>query len=119
MAKIIAVINEKGDVGKTASATTLAYLLSKRGYRTALIDFDGQGHASIIFRVQNTNKLEITINTSLRMLIEDQPLPAPESYIIQTANGVDLIPSNTHTVFHPETQPLQRGFQRTDSEPIC
>lgn len=93
--KIIAIINEKGGVGKTATATTLAYLLSKRGYRTALIDFDGQGHSSIIFGVNNTNKLEITINTLLRRLIEDQPLPSPESYIIQTASGVDLIPSNT------------------------
>lgn len=95
MAKIIAVVNEKGGVGKTATATTLAYLLSKRGYRTALIDFDGQGHSSIIFGVQNTNKLEVTINTLLRKLIEDQPLPAPESYIIQTESGVDLVPSNT------------------------
>ena len=43
MAKIIATINEKGGVGKTATATTLAYLLSKRGHRTALIDFDGRG----------------------------------------------------------------------------
>ena len=33
MAKIIAIMNEKGGVGKTATATTLAYLLSKRGYR--------------------------------------------------------------------------------------
>lgn len=48
MAKIIAVMNEKGGVGKSATATTLAYLLAKRGKRTALIDFDGQGHSSII-----------------------------------------------------------------------
>ena len=47
MAKIIAIINEKGGVGKTATATTLAYLRSKRGHRTALLDFDGQGHSSI------------------------------------------------------------------------
>jgi chromosome partitioning protein len=95
VAKIIAIINEKGGVGKTATATTLAYLLSKRGHRTALIDFDGQGHSSIIFGVKNTNKLEVTINTLLRKLIEDEPLPPPENYIVKTACGVDLIPSNT------------------------
>jgi chromosome partitioning protein len=95
MAKIIAIINEKGGVGKTATATTLAYLLSKRGHRTALLDFDGQGHSSIIFGVKNPNKLEVTINTLLRKLVEDEPLPAPESYIIKTECGVDLIPSNT------------------------
>ena len=80
MAKIIAVMNEKGGVGKSATATTLAYLLSKRGYKTALIDFDGQGHSSIIFGVKNTNKLEVTINTLLRRLIEDEPLPEPHAY---------------------------------------
>lgn len=95
MAEIIAIINEKGGVGKTATATTLAYLLSKRGHRTALLDFDGQGHSSIIFGVKNPNKLEVTINTLLRKLVEDEPLPAPESYIIKTECGVDLIPSNT------------------------
>lgn len=95
MAKIIAVMNEKGGVGKTATATTLAYLLSKRGKRTALIDFDGQGHSSIIFGVKNPNQLEVTINTLIRKLIEDEPLPNPDSYIVKTACGVDLIPSNT------------------------
>lgn len=52
MAKVIAIMNEKGGVGKTATATTLAYLLSQRGHKTALIDFDGQGHSSIIFGVK-------------------------------------------------------------------
>lgn len=83
MAKVIAIMNEKGGVGKTATATTLAYLLSQRGHRTALIDFDGQGHSSIIFGVKNTNKLEVTINTIIRKLIEDEPLPDPDSYIIK------------------------------------
>lgn len=95
MAKIIAIMNEKGGVGKTATATTLAYLLSKRGYRTALIDFDGQGHSSIIFGVKNTNKLDITIGTIIRSLIEDEPLPEPESYMLKTDCGVDVIPSNS------------------------
>lgn len=95
MAKIIAVMNEKGGVGKTATATTLAYLLAKRGLRTALIDFDGQGHSSIILGVNNPNKVEVTINTLIRKLIEDEPLPVPDSYIIKTECGVDLIPSNT------------------------
>ena len=79
MTKIIAVMNEKGGVGKSATATTLAYLLAKRGKKTALIDFDGQGHSSIIFGVKNINKLEITIYTLLRKIMENEPLPEPES----------------------------------------
>lgn len=95
MAKIIAIMNEKGGVGKTATATTLAYLLSKRGNHTALIDFDGQGHSSIIFGVKNPNQLEVTINTLIRKLIEDEPLPEPENYTIKTECGVEIIPSNS------------------------
>lgn len=95
MTKIIAVMNEKGGVGKSATATTLAYLLAKRGKKTALIDFDGQGHSSIIFGVKNINKLEITIYTLLRKMIEGEPLPEPESYILKTKCGVEVIPSNS------------------------
>ncbi|KXL52133.1 CobQ/CobB/MinD/ParA nucleotide binding domain protein [Anaerotignum neopropionicum] len=75
MAKVIVIIHEKGCVGKTATVTTLAYLLSQRGHRTALADFEGQGHSSIIFGVKNNNKLEVTINTILRKLIKDESLP--------------------------------------------
>lgn len=95
MAKVIAVMNEKGGVGKSATATTLAYLLAKRGHKTALIDFDGQGHASIIYGVKNTNKLEVTINTLIRKVIEEEPLPEPDSYMLKTECGVDVIPSNS------------------------
>ena len=38
------------------------------------------GHYSIIYGVKNTNKLEITINTLLRMVIEEEPLPELDSY---------------------------------------
>lgn len=95
MAKVIAIMNEKGGVGKSATATTLAYLLAKRGHKTALIDFDGQGHASIIYGVKNTNKLEVTINTLIHKIIEDEPLPEPDSYMLKTKCGVDVIPSNS------------------------
>lgn len=69
MTKVIVIMNEKGGVGKTATAMALAYHLAEGGKKTALIDFDGQGHASLPCGVDSPNKLEVTISTLLNRVI--------------------------------------------------
>lgn len=51
MKEIIAVINQKGGVGKSTTALAMGAGLFQRGYKTLTIDLDAQGNTSFTLRV--------------------------------------------------------------------
>ena len=66
--KIVAIANQKGGVGKTVTAATLASGLARRGQRVLLVDGDPQGNLSLLFGVEE----KITeLGALLGMLSED------------------------------------------------
>lgn len=52
--RVIAVMNQKGGVGKTTSSVNISSGLAKQGRRVCLIDLDPQAHASIHLGVEAT-----------------------------------------------------------------
>ncbi|MFY9344642.1 MAG: AAA family ATPase, partial [Planctomycetota bacterium] len=87
--KRIAVINQKGGVGKTTTTVNLGAALARAGFRVLLLDMDPQ--ANLTVHVDKRPDLESHTMTSL--LIEDTPL----ADLVQPTSfpGLAVVPSDT------------------------
>jgi chromosome partitioning protein len=86
MAKIIAVVNQKGGVGKTTTTVNLTAALHDLGRRVLLCDFDPQANATSGMGVDKNAASPNVYD----LLISDA---APEKAVVSTKYG-DVLPSN-------------------------
>ena len=86
MSKTIAVVNQKGGVGKTTSAVNLTAALSDAGIKVLLCDFDPQANASSGLGVEK-RKLKKSVYD---VIIDNVPV---EEVIVSTKFG-DVLPSS-------------------------
>ena len=88
MGKIIAVVNQKGGVGKTTSTVNLAAAIGYKGFSVLLVDIDPQGNATSGLGVNKRGLKNSTYNLLLGQT-------TTEECLIQTNfKNVSLLPSN-------------------------
>ena len=85
MAKIIAIANQKGGVGKTTTTVNLSAALSLMGQKVLLVDCDPQGNASSGMGVPKTHR-----PNTYDMLISDK---TAAECVVETEYG-DVIPAS-------------------------
>lgn len=91
MSRIIAVVNQKGGVGKTTTAVNLSAALADIGRRVLLVDLDPQGNATM---ASGVDKREAQPSGCEVLLGE-----ATSRNAIRATNGkYDLLPSNTDLI---------------------
>lgn len=90
---VIAVCNQKGGVGKTATAVSMSIAFAQEGKKVLLVDFDPQGDATYSLGWQNYDKLEDTIASLMKKIIQDDKIGEHEA-VLAHKEEVDLIPAN-------------------------
>ena len=92
--KTIALVNQKGGVGKTTSTLSIGVGLARAGNRVLLVDDDPQNSLTISLGIRNPDDdLESTLATAMYAEIQDTAIPW-ENIIIHSEEGVDLLPAN-------------------------
>lgn len=88
-ARVIAMVNQKGGVGKTTSTVSLGAALAGYGRRVLLVDFDPQGALSVSLGI-NPNELDLTIYNLLTQL----DCHVGDVIMSTDVEDLDLLPSN-------------------------
>jgi chromosome partitioning protein len=88
-ARIVAVCNQKGGVGKTTTTINLGAALAEQGRRVLLVDFDPQGALSVGLGIQPHD-----IESTIYNLLMERDVTAHDVLFKTSVDRMDLLPSN-------------------------
>lgn len=119
MSETIAIVNQKGGVGKTTTTINVGACLAAAGYKTLLIDADAQGNSTSGLGISKQNVKE----NFYHFLMHDAPLekvimecPVPDLFIIPSNR--DLLGINQELInVEARDSLLKRAMERALSSP--
>ena len=113
MAKIVAIANQKGGVGKTTTAVNMAACVALLGKRVLLVDMDPQGNATSGLGI-DPRSLQTTVYNCLINYVKFH-----DAVQVTEVNGLSLLPANAdlsgaeiELVNVEEREKLLRNFLR-------
>jgi chromosome partitioning protein len=92
-ARVIAMVNQKGGVGKTTSTVSLGAAIAGYGRKVLLVDFDPQGALSVSFGV-NPNEMDLTVYN----VLTDYECNVRDVVIHTDVENLDLLVASMHLV---------------------
>lgn len=88
-ARVIALVNQKGGVGKTTSSVNLGAALAGYGRKVLMVDFDPQGALSAGFGT-NPHEMDLTVYNVLM----ERDVHIRDAIISTADDNIDLLPAN-------------------------
>lgn len=91
--KVIAICNQKGGCGKTATAVNLGTGLARQGRKVLLADTDPQADLTACLGWKDPDSLQLTLTDLMEDFLQDRQIRTGDA-IIKTPEGADLLPAD-------------------------
>lgn len=94
MAKIIAIVNQKGGVAKTTTTNAMGIRLAAKGYRVLALDLDPQGNLSMSFGLPFPDTESETMASLILLHLQERNSEINITDYVRSTHGVDFIAGN-------------------------